>query len=170
MTGRSDLLGPKQIADEMSLARLRRVLDDRFGSIPILEHHLALLDSRGVLYATHTAAIWENELPEMFFGVVRHVVRTQCEGPAPDPDVEGWLAAGRPDDAQLASAWDLINLGRYGAEAVPARSRTGAPDPAVARLDAILRQWPHLGTFVTTYARVERFIDDSGIILPPLTA
>jgi hypothetical protein len=38
---------------------------------------------------------------------VRHVVRTQSTDDAPDPDVEGWLAAGRPDhDEHLAICWD----------------------------------------------------------------
>ena len=106
----------------------------------------------------------------MFFGVVRHVIRTQCDGPSPDPDVEGWLAAGRPEDQRLAGAWDLLNLGRYGARTLPATPRTGSPDPGIFALDEVLRRWPHLPTFVNSYARVERFVEDSSITLPPLTA
>ena len=127
VTRRSAMLGQKAPADQVSLMRLRRVLDLVFGEIPLLEFHLELLDSRGVLYATHAAGSWENDLPEMFFGVVRHVIRTQCDGPSPDPDVEGWLAAGRPEDQRLAGAWDLLNLGRYGARTLPATPRTGRP-------------------------------------------
>jgi hypothetical protein len=167
---RSDLLGPCGPADQVSLMRLRRVLADRFDEIPLLEHHLDLLDSRGVLYATHTAGIWENELPEIFFGVVRHVVRTQCQGPAPEPDVEGWLATGRPREENLGAIWDQLHLGRYGTPAGSAVARGDAPDPGVARLDDVLRRWPHIPTFITTYARVEHFIDAAGVTLPPLTA
>jgi hypothetical protein len=173
VSARSDVLGPKGAADEISLLRLRRILDQTFGEIPLLDHHLGLLDSRGVLYATHAAGTWKNDLPEMFFGVVRHVIRTQCDGPPPNPDVEGWLAAGRPDetsDPALTRAWDLINLGRYGAHPLPSVPRQTPVDPSVSALDEILTQWPHLGTFVTTYARVERFLDDANITLPPLTA
>lgn len=173
MTARSDVLGLKTEADEVSIMRLRRVLDRTFGEIPNLEHHLALLDSRGVLYATHAVSCWENDRPEMFFGVVRHVIRTQCDGPPPSPDVEGWLTAGRPDDAQhphLALKWDLLNLARYGRQALPAVPRSAEPDPGVSGMDAILDQWPDLPAFVTAYARVERFIDSAAITLPPLTA
>lgn len=99
------------------------------------------------------------------------MVRTQCEGEPPEPDVEGWLAAGRPDsDVDLAGAWDLLNLGRYGSQALSPASRSGVPDPAVAHLDEVLRTWPHLRTFVTTYARVEQFIEAGSRTLPPLTA
>lgn len=173
MSARSDVLGPKTKADEVSIMRLRRVLDQTFGTIPDLEHHLSLLDSRGVLYATHAVSCWENDRPEMFFGVVRHVIRTQCDGPPPSPDIEGWLAAGRPDeitDPHRALKWDLINLARYGRQALPAVPRSTDPDPAVSTMDDILDQWSDLPAFVTTYARVERFIDSAGITLPALTA
>ena len=42
-------------------------------------------------------------------GLVRHVVRTQSDGPAPDPDVEGWLRAGRPShDRELGDAYEAM--------------------------------------------------------------
>jgi hypothetical protein len=48
--------------DQVSIARLRRVLRDHFAEIPLLEAHLALLDSRGVLYATHACDLVAGEL------------------------------------------------------------------------------------------------------------
>jgi hypothetical protein len=166
----TDVLGPKAPADELSLMRLRRVLAEEFGDIPRLEAHLELLDSRGVLYATHAASAWKGDAPAMFFGMVRHVIRTQCDGPAPDPDVEGWLAAGRPTEPDLEYAWDLVNLCRYGTDPSGAPRRHGPIDPAVALLDDVLRRWPgHVGTFATPYGRVEHALESSKLILPPLS-
>ena len=78
----------------------------------------------------------------MFFGMVRHVIRTQCDGPAPDPDVEGWLAAGRPTAPDPEYAWDLLNLCRYGADPIGAAVRTEPIGASVANLDDVLRRWP----------------------------
>lgn len=46
---RSDLLGPKAVPDDLAIARLRWVIAFHFGEVPLLDAHLALLDSRGVL-------------------------------------------------------------------------------------------------------------------------
>ena len=171
MTAKTDILGPKTAPDQVSITRLRRVLRDHFDEIPLLEAHLALLDSRGVLYATHAAANWAQSNPDTFFGLVRHVVRTQSDDAPPDPDVEGWLAAGRPsNDQRLGDAWDLINVSRYSTDPLPATPRPTMTSPEVERFDEVLRQWPaHVATFATAYWRVEWAIEARGIELPPIT-
>jgi hypothetical protein len=167
----TDLLGGHGPADEIAIARLRRVLATHFGHVPYLDAHLALLDRRGVTYASHIAADWQGPSADMLFGVVRHVVRTQCVGPTPQPDIEGWLAAGRPDQADLGSAWDLLHLCRYGHDQPHPQPRPAAADEPITALDAVIRSWPGpLGTFATAYARVERFIEQHGVQLPPINA
>ena len=170
-TRSSDALGVKAAPDEVSIARLRRVLAHHFGEVPLLEAHLALLDARGVLYATHAAASRSDQNSETFFGLVRHVVRTQSDEPAPDPDVEGWLAAGRPSrDRELGEAWDLLNVSRYTTAPLPATPRPSSVDPAIERFDEILRKWPaHPATFATTYCRLDWVIEARGIVLPSIT-
>jgi hypothetical protein len=167
----TDLLGGYAPADEVALARLRRVLSAQFREIRLLDAHLALLDRRGVTYATHAADAWRSDSIDMFFGIVRHVIRTQCDGPTPTPDIEGWIAAGRPGDRDLGDAWDRINLCRYGTGPHAAPARAAVVDPEITALDEVIRRWPaHIGSFATAYARVERFIETSSITLPPLTA
>ena len=167
MTAKTTALGPKARPDEISRARLRRTLVQHFGEADSLDAHLALMDSRGVLSATHALEIWSALAPQTFFGLVRHVIRTQCEGPVPDPDVEGWLAAGRPDDDELALTWDLLNLTRYGDEALPARSRPAHVDSAIELFDALLRDWD-VCVFADAYCKVELFIRLRGVTLPPI--
>jgi hypothetical protein len=166
----ADVLGVKAAADEVAMVRLRRVLAHHFGEVPLLEAHLALLDSRGVLYATHAAESWSDQGPETFFGLVRHVVRTQSNGPAPDPDVEGWLRGGRPThDRGLGEAWDLLNLSRYTTDPLPPTPRLAQVDPTLERFDQILRDWPaHPATFATSYCRLEWVLEARGIVLPPI--
>lgn len=146
------------------------MLRDAFGDIPGLESHLGLLDARGVLYATHGAANFSSESPLMLFGVVRHVVRTQSTHEPPDPDVEGWLAAGRPQlDPDLQKAWDVLNLCRYGRDPIEAPPRPEPASAAIRHLDTILLHWPGgLSNFGTTYGRIEQYIESNGITLPPL--
>jgi hypothetical protein len=108
--------------------------------------------------------------PLLLFGLVRHVVRTQSPYGPPDPDVEGWLAAGRPGhDRDLARAWDLLNLCRHGRDPVGAPPRQEPAEATIERLDAILLSWPGgISNFGTTYGRIEHRIEASGTILPPL--
>lgn len=171
MSVKTPALGPKTAPDEVAIARLRRVLADHLGEVPLLEAHLALLDSRGVLYATHAAQSWSDLNAETFFGLVRHVIRTQCEGPVPDPDVEGWLAAGRPEEEMLGFSWDLINVSRYSLDPLtPAPRSAGMTDPAIEEFDELLRTWPdHVSTFATTYCRLEWYVEAHGITIPPIT-
>lgn len=169
-TTSTQALGPKASPDEIAIARLRRVVAIQFGDVPLLDAHLSLLDSRGVLYATHVAEHWSDQTVEFFFGIVRHVVRSQCDGPAPDPDVEGWLATGRPEDPTLGFAWDTINAVRYPTSTRPATTRSAATEPAIARMDEIVADWPdHITTFARTYCQLEAFIELRGITIPPIT-
>ena len=168
MTTRTSALGPKAVPDEMSLARLRRAIGVHLGDVPLLDAHLALLDSRGVLYATHAIRNWSDLHPEAFFGLVRHVIRTQCEGPAPNPDVEGWLAAGRPVDDELGLAWDLLNVVRYGNDALPTTLRPALVAPEIEAFDELLSAWD-VGAFADAYCKMELFISLRGVSLPALT-
>lgn len=168
MTTKTSALGLKTVPDEMSLARLRRAIGDHLGDVPLLDAHLALLDSRGVLYATHAIENWSDLHPAEFFGMVRHVIRTQCDGPAPDPDVEGWLAAGRPEDERLGLSWDLLNVVRYGNDALPATPRPALVAPAIEAFDELLRTWD-VGAFADAYCKMELFLSLRGVTLPPLT-
>lgn len=168
-TAKTTALGPKTAPDEVAITRLRRVLAVHLGEIPQLDAHLALLDSRGVLYAAHAAENWSDLTASTFFGLVRHVIRTQCEGPVPDPDVEGWLAAGRPADRDLGDAWDLLNLARYTADPPAPTPRPAGVAPAIEQFDSMLRSWPaHMSTFAGTYCRLEWFIERNAIAIPPI--
>jgi hypothetical protein len=101
---------------------------------------------------------------------VRHVVRTQMPGPAPDPDVEAWLAAGVPDDERLAGLWVEINGYRYGAKRLIATPRSEDPEQAVAHFDVILGGWPdgELERFFLAYAKLEQVLERRAIVLPPI--
>lgn len=158
--------------DGFAQARLRRLLVGHLGAFPTLDAHVALLDRRGAWYAERALGAWDTSKPDSFFGLVRHVVRTQLPGPAPQPDVEGWLAAGRPSDAFLATTWDTLNAHRYPtARRVPATART-VSSPVTDELDAILTAWPadHLDRFAFAYAALENVLERRHVILPPIDA
>lgn len=157
--------------DEVTRARLRRQLIEFFGSHPSLDAHLALLDARGAWYAERALTVWRRDHLDAFFGVVRHVVRTQFDGPPPSPDVEGWLQAGRPDDRQLAEVYDLIALCRYGHKPEDGvLARHGEPGPAVTAIDHAIASWPkgQWFHFVNAYARFEVWIERLAITLPAI--
>lgn len=158
-TAEVPLPGP---VDEFTALRLRRSVLAFFGEVAAIEHHLALLDARGAWYATRAMGAWNPQQPGAFFGLVRHVVRTQMGGPAPDPDVEGWVAAGLPDDTRLAAAWDLIRERRYSlAASEPAEGRPGVVAEAVLRMDQIVTDWPaeQFDAFVFSYAAIEQVLE-----------
>jgi hypothetical protein len=159
--------------DDLSRARIRRLLAGVFGEFPTLDAHVALLDDRGAWYAEIALADWSLDRPDGFFGLIRHVVRTQLPGPAPSPDIETWLAAGHPADRFLGPLWDRLRACRYDAGSpnlppVELRSPDADQDPAVAALDRILRDWPgdELDRFVHAYTALERVLDRRGIVLP----
>lgn len=166
-----DVLGPKVPADDLALMRLRRVLDRHFGEIDLLDAHLGLMDARGVLYATSAAENWSHQTPATFFGLVRHVVRTQSDDEVPDPDAEGWLAAGRPEGHEVLDiAWDTLNITRYSNDPLPQAPRPAVVDPSIERFDQMLLDWPGgIGTFASAYCRLEWFIEARGVTLPALT-
>jgi hypothetical protein len=119
---------------------------------------------------------WSHRQPDSFFGLVRHVVRTQLGGPTPQPDVESWLAAGRPGDPELADLWDHIRaLAAQGGLTVPDgdRGSVTADDDAIAAaetLDGVLTEWPaeHLEEFLLAYVKLEIVLERRGITLPPI--
>jgi hypothetical protein len=154
---------PPGPVDEFTALRLRRSVLAFFGDVPAIERHLALLDARGAWYATRAMGAWNPQQPGAFFGLVRHVVRTQFPGPAPDPDVEGWVAAGRPADTDVAAAWDLIRDRRYSLPASdPAPARPpGVGAEGVLRMDQIVTDWPaeHFDAFVFSYAAIEQVLE-----------
>lgn len=115
-TRRTNLLGPAQEVDELLRHRVRRAFVEKFGEAPHLDEHMAFLDRRGALYALTYVPAWENASLGLFLGVVRHVISTQCEPPVPQPDIEGWLRAGRPADVRRAEVWDAILQVRYGVD------------------------------------------------------
>jgi hypothetical protein len=157
--------------DEVTRARLRRLLAGWLGEFGTLDLHLDLLDARSAWYAEAALGAWTKNQPDSFFGVVRHVVRTQFPGPLPDPDLEGWLAAGVPDDSLLSTRWEELNVLRYQPSyRVEARPRAAARAPSVARVDEIVRSWPeeHFDGFTLAYARLEQVLDRRGIVLPPV--
>lgn len=154
--------------DELGRARIRKVLAGWLGEFPTLDAHVALLDSRGAWYAERVLGAWPAHSPDTFFGLVRHVVRTQLPGPAPDPDVEGWLAAGRPH-GPLGPVWDEFNALRYPPGwRPPARRRSGQLEGHVARVDRVLRAWPagHLDGFTLGYVKTEHILERRRIVLP----
>jgi hypothetical protein len=158
--------------DELSRVRLRRVLAGWLGECPTLDAHLALLDTRGAWYAEKAMGAWSADVPDSFFGLVRHVVRTQLDGPPPQPDIEGWLAAGRPADPQLAHAFDLLHSGRYAPARRPAITTRPATSPGTEHLDAVILGWPtgEFAGFVNAYAKLERVMERRHVTLPPIDA
>lgn len=161
--------GPGPV-DAVTERRLRRAIDMHLGEVRNLDAHLGLLDARGAWYGLHTAAAWDPAQGEAFFGLVRHAVRTLMPGPVPAPDIEGWLAAGRPAQVRLAGAWSRILEARY-----PGCAVGSLPFPLVARpsrtdhhVDAIIDRWPTggFGGFVHAYATLEATLDTHAISLP----
>ncbi len=164
------LAGP---LDEVGRAGITRRLTRHFGPTPTLAAHVALLDTRGAWYAARVLPAWPATDPDAFFGLVRHVVGTQLPGPVPDPDIEGWIAAGRPGGA-LGGLWDAVAAARYPDPDPDHRHRpcsarpSGTPAAAVTAVDRVLAGWPaeHLEGFVRAYAVVEALIDAGAIRLP----
>ena len=60
-----------------------------------------MLDSRGVVYATHVAEHFADQSPEMLFGLVRHVIRTEF----PDDPETAELEAARQVFAYRRPGW-----------------------------------------------------------------
>ena len=141
------------------------------GEFPALDLHLDLLDARGAWYAERALGAWTKSHPDSFFGLVRHVVRTQIPGPVPDPDLEGWLGAGVPEGLVLRDRWTMLNALRYPAvrriEAVP---RDADPATSVIRVDEILTGWPDrlFDGFVLAYAKLEQVLERRSLPLPPI--
>lgn len=157
--------------DELTRARLGRVCGEFFGPHPCLQAHLGLLDARGAWYAERAITAWRAVHVDSFFGLVRHVVTTQFDGPRPSPDIETWLAAGRPDDPVLGPAYDLIALARYGHQPDDGiLPRTDPATGAVSAVDAAIARWPsgQLSSFVNAYARLETWLHRHAISLPPI--
>lgn len=157
--------------DEVSRARLRRILIEQFGEFPTLDLHLALLDSRGAWYAELAIGSWSADHPDGFFGLVRHVVRTQIPGPPPDPDLEAWLMAGRPTDPMLAGYWSTLRHFLPASRDVAESARRAAqPTPAVQRVDEILDSWPAdlFDRFYHAYAKIENVLMRRTIVIPPI--
>jgi hypothetical protein len=161
--GPAPLAGP---ADPLSLRRLRHAIVARMGEVLSLDAHLALIDTRGAWYAWHAVNAWEPDQGEALFGLVRHVVRTQLAGPPPAPDVEGWLAAGRPRDRELIGAWDQVLEARW----PNAVSIVGRQAGAGHSLDAVVTRWPagQFAGFVHAYATVEATLERHAIQIPPV--
>ncbi|HCB07320.1 MAG TPA: hypothetical protein DEQ43_24240 [Nocardioides bacterium] len=174
---RTDVLGPAIPVDDLLYYRLKVWLVVEFGDYPEeIDHHLDLLDRRGALYAAATLENTRWERLDLYFGVVRHVVTTQCTGGPPPTDIEGWLAAGRPDsDHVLDVAWDQLNERRYGGRALPITSRSAdtlAADPdraaSVLKMDQLMAD-PRYTGILAGYADVSKFIEDVKFEFPPLT-
>lgn len=154
--------------DEVGRARITHRLTRHFGPTPTLAPHVALLDARDAWYAARVLPAWPATDPDAFFGLVRHVVRTQMPGEAPTPDIEGWLAAGRPGGA-LGALWDAVALARYpDPDRRPRSPRPSGAPAAVTEVDRVLAGWPaaHLDGFLRAYAVVEALIDAGAIRLP----
>lgn len=152
--------------DPLSLRRLRHAIEHRLGHLTTLDAHLGLLDARGAWYAWHAVHAWDPDQGEALFGVVRHVVRTQLPGPTPQPDIEGWLTAGRPANRVLAAAWEQVLIARWPEPPrVVVRAAT-APHP----VDEVVAHWParQFPGFVHAYATVEATLETHAITLPPI--
>lgn len=168
-------LPPFGPVDEFTRARLRGLIVERFGDFATLDLHLDLLDSRGAWYAERAMGSWSAQQPDSFFGVVRHVIRTQAPGTAPSPDIEGWLEAGRPThDPILSELWDHVNqLARQGGFDVLDHDRGSGPSEtpeAVIVVDEALTNWPEeqQATFLRTYVNLEIVLRRRNIVLPPI--
>ena len=158
--------------DALSRVRLRRALAGYLGEFPTLDAHLDLLDTRGAWYAEKALGAWSAEHPDGFFGLVRHVVRTQLDGPPPEPDIEAWLAAGRPADEVLASTWDTMLAFRYPPSHRPETTGRRAADPAVTCVDDIVAAWPtgQLDGFLRAYGALEQILERRHFMVPPIDA
>lgn len=166
--GEPPIAGP---LDELSRARLTRQLRGYLDDTPVLDAHVALLDTRGAWYAAKALGAWAPEHPDSFFGLVRHVVRTQAPGPPPQPDVEGWLAAGRPE-GPLGEIWDGMRGLRHQQSRRPAVTGRQQLTPAIEHLDEVLLAWPHqhLERFTRAYAALELVLERRHLALPPIDA
>lgn len=133
--------------DQLSRGRLRRLLVDYFGE-------------------------WDREHPDSFFGLVRHVVRTQLGGPVPAPDIEGWLAGGQPDDPALADVWQQMLVFRYLPWLRPAAAPRQETNAGLEMVDAIVAGWPEdqLDGFLRGYGALENILERRLIVLPPVDA
>ena len=143
----------------------------RIWEFAALDLHLGLLDARGAWNAERALGAWTKTYPDSFFGLVRHVVRTQLAGPVPDPDLEGWLAAGLPDDALLELRWRTLNGLRYPAgRCVKASPRAAEPAVSVSRFDGVVLTWPEdlFDGFVLAYAKLEQVLERRSLVLPPV--
>lgn len=158
--------------DQLSRGRLRRLLVGWFGEFPTLDAHLELLDTRGCWYAEKALGEWDREHPDSFFGLVRHVVRTQLGGPVPAPDIEGWLAGGQPDDPALADVWQQMLVFRYLPWLPPAAAPRQETNAGLEMVDAIVAGWPEdqLDGFLRGYGALENNLERRLIVLPPVDA
>jgi hypothetical protein len=163
--------------DEFTRAHLRHLIEDRFGHFATLDLHLDLLDARGAWYAERALDSWSPSLPDSFFGLVNHVVRTQIPGPNPAPDLRSWLAAGRPGhDEFLTHHWDTFNrlaaIGRFAGPNSPRGSVDVDPETleAARAVDSILTGWPreHLVEFELAYLKLPITLARRQITLPPI--
>lgn len=171
--GQTDLGRPPAAAplDQITRARLRRLLVSFFGEFATLDRHLDLVDARGAWYAEAALGAWSPEQPDGFFGLVRHVVRTQLDGPAPAPDIEGWLRAGVPaGDEELVGRWRHIRLLHPDHQREPEHPRVEIT-AAIAATDEVVASWPaeHWGAFVLAYVKLERVLTRRAITLPPIS-
>lgn len=157
--------------DDVTRARLRRLLVRFFGDFSTLDRHLDLLDARGAWYAEAALGAWTPKHPDSFFGLVRHVVRTQVAGPAPAPDLEGWLEAGIPDaDAVLAERWRYVHELRYPAGRRTKEHPRGRVDHAITETDTVVAAWPdeEWDRFVLAYVKLEQVLERRSLAIPSI--
>lgn len=158
--------------DEFTRARLTAIARGYFGDLDTLPHHIALLDARGAWYAEQVITEWPEKLPDSFFGVVAHVIATQLPDPAPQPDLDTWLAAGCPDDPVLAARWEQVR-GLRSLDGTPRPIFTrphGDLEPTVRFLDHAIETWPeeHWANFLLAYVKVPFSMARRGFVLPPI--
>jgi hypothetical protein len=158
--------------DPFTRARLRSILATYFGEFPAIDLHLDLLDTRGAWYAERALGAWSPAQPDAFFGVVTHVVRTQLGGSTPQPDVEGWVAAGRPiHDRRLAVLWDEVHaLWSLTGSRIPVHDREPDASAAACTLDSVLTRWPDqlIDSFLLAYIKLEITLRRRHVVLPPI--
>jgi hypothetical protein len=138
--------------DDVTRVRLRRQWQSYFGEPALLDAHL--------------------NLPGHFFGLVRHVVRTQLGEPPPPLDLEGWIEAARPSEPALAAIWDRVREHLYAyawLDQHPVTPRSADVPAAVERVDRLIRDWPAeaLDVFVVSYASLEQVLERRAA-LPPI--